>query len=303
VQGDLRSRAGAWYQSNFKSELEPNGRPVVTVDRHYTAGQAAQAIMSEATGGYFADSIGAHYKKYHLSRSKGVDEFRKWQKESVAEAGRQASILAEMYVSGIATLTPSGDPVVTLGELADGDPQWQHFFSILPLLEKLTTVLAVLVPIGNRFVKLPTGAANKLKRVTGKQLDRIKQIAKRAKSDHEASELVLKELGPPPATKHHIATDKNTVSALRGGPWTPRLKDLFDRAGLSLQHQKNIMEAVPWHSGPHSQEYNQEIYRRLVYATEGKKGDEFGRAILTELDHMAVEIRTPGTKLHDLLLY
>jgi hypothetical protein len=34
---------------------------------------------------------------------------------------------------------------------------------------------------------------------------------------------------------HHIATDKNDVSESRGGPWTPRIEDLFARAGMSLQ--------------------------------------------------------------------
>jgi hypothetical protein len=36
------------------------------------------------------------------------------------------------------------------------------------------------------------------------------------------------------AKGHHIATDKNDTAEVRGGPWTPVFKEIFDQAGMSL---------------------------------------------------------------------
>jgi hypothetical protein len=41
--------------------------------------------------------------------------------------------------------------------------------------------------------------------------------------------------------KHHIGTISNKKSALRGGPWTPRIERLFTRAGMRLEDPENIV--------------------------------------------------------------
>ncbi|QRN93001.1 AHH domain-containing protein [Archangium violaceum] len=61
---------------------------------------------------------------------------------------------------------------------------------------------------------------------------------------------------------HHIATVENGKSPARGGPWTPRLKEFFDKAGMSMEDPANKVP-VPSHKGPHPEAYHQEVFRRL----------------------------------------
>ncbi len=77
--------------------------------------------------------------------------------------------------------------------------------------------------------------------------------------------------GDPPVTGpvHHIATNKNNVSARTGGPWTPRFKAIFDAAGMSLDDALNKV-SVPGHVGPHPAKYHQIIFDRLTQAVRGK---------------------------------
>ncbi|MET0406140.1 MAG: AHH domain-containing protein [Cystobacter sp.] len=48
---------------------------------------------------------------------------------------------------------------------------------------------------------------------------------------------------PPKKTPevHHIATVENEVSTARGGPWTPRFKKLFDKAGMRMKDAENTV--------------------------------------------------------------
>lgn len=99
---------------------------------------------------------------------------------------------------------------------------------------------------------------------------------------------------------HHIATDKNSVSQLRGGPWTPRFAPLFEKAGVSMNSWKN-KTIVLGHGGPHPETYHRAIYDRLVNATAGKTGDEYAAAFTRQLHILQVEIATPGTKLNEMV--
>jgi hypothetical protein len=59
------------------------------------------------------------------------------------------------------------------------------------------------------------------------------------------------EVNPTKSKKspiHHIATDKNNKQAKGGGPWTPRFRDLFSKAGMRLSDPANKIE-VPGHVG------------------------------------------------------
>jgi len=51
---------------------------------------------------------------------------------------------------------------------------------------------------------------------------------------------------------HHLATDKNEVSAAREGPWTPVFRRIFKKAGMELKDPENIVD-VAGHKGPHPQ--------------------------------------------------
>ncbi len=99
---------------------------------------------------------------------------------------------------------------------------------------------------------------------------------------------------------HHIATDKNDTSEVSGGPWTPRFKALFERAGMSLDDPANILY-LQNHKGPHPEDYHAEVFNRLQDALEDCQTQrECRRKLMDALDEIAGELCTPGSRLHKL---
>ena len=100
---------------------------------------------------------------------------------------------------------------------------------------------------------------------------------------------------------HHLATNKNSISTARGGPWTPRFKKIFKKAGMELKDPENIVP-VEGHNGPHPQRYHELVHERLNGATESCRRVEECRAALTKaLQQLAREVVTKGTELNRLV--
>ncbi|MFP2911037.1 AHH domain-containing protein [Pyxidicoccus sp. 3LFB2] len=100
---------------------------------------------------------------------------------------------------------------------------------------------------------------------------------------------------------HHLATIRNEKSTARGGPWTPRFKKLFDKAGMKLKDPENVVP-VEGHKGPHPQEYHELVYRQLDRALRNCREMARCRAALQqELRELAEQVSTPGTLLNTLL--
>ncbi|HZH14979.1 MAG TPA: AHH domain-containing protein [Archangium sp.] len=107
--------------------------------------------------------------------------------------------------------------------------------------------------------------------------------------------------GPRRSRRHHLATDKNEISAARGGPWTPEFRKIFRRAGMELKDPENIVD-VPGHKGPHPRKYHEEVFERLNDATATCRTVVACReALTTELKQLAKEVATKGTKLNKLV--
>ena len=101
--------------------------------------------------------------------------------------------------------------------------------------------------------------------------------------------------------EHHIASNKWWTSPHQGGPWSPRLKKLFDRAGMSLDDAANKVR-VKGHKGPHPREYHEEVFERLREATQTcRTVQQCREALVAELRRLAIEIITPGSHLHKLV--
>lgn len=100
---------------------------------------------------------------------------------------------------------------------------------------------------------------------------------------------------------HHLATNKNDISDLRGGPWTPRFEDFFDKAGMSLDAKQNRVY-LKGHKGPHPEEYHDEVYDRLQRAMRNCGTVAQCRSgLVTALKQLADELCTPGSHLHRLI--
>ncbi|HEY4481343.1 MAG TPA: AHH domain-containing protein, partial [Candidatus Brocadiaceae bacterium] len=70
---------------------------------------------------------------------------------------------------------------------------------------------------------------------------------------------------------HHIATNKNSISNARGGPWTPRFEKFFKNAGLDINKGSENLVSVLNHKGPHPEAYHKLVHDRLTTATQGLK--------------------------------
>jgi hypothetical protein len=101
---------------------------------------------------------------------------------------------------------------------------------------------------------------------------------------------------------HHICTNKNTKSAVSGGPWTPICEEIFEKAGMSLEDAANKVR-IKGHEGPHPEAYHREVVDRLRAATALCDGPAQCRvALMNELARIAKDILTPGSDLRRYIL-
>lgn len=112
---------------------------------------------------------------------------------SVGEAARLASVLAELYINSIATLTPSGDLVVTIGDIAERGPQWDQLISVLPLLGQLP-IGAIIISLGSRRIKLSKAMARELEAFSPAERKVLLASAAAAKTDDEAAAIIKREI-------------------------------------------------------------------------------------------------------------
>ncbi|WP_224373052.1 AHH domain-containing protein [Hyalangium versicolor] len=101
---------------------------------------------------------------------------------------------------------------------------------------------------------------------------------------------------------HHICTNKNSISAATGGPWTPICEDIFRKAGMSLEDVANQVR-LKGHEGPHTAAYHKAVVGRLQDAVSRCKTPETCRPeLLKELAKIANELLTPGSRLRRLIV-
>jgi A nuclease family of the HNH/ENDO VII superfamily with conserved AHH len=301
--GEIRSRAASGWttflRSNEKYFVE-DGKPIVLVDENYTVALTAAAIIRGTV------RMGPFRDLFDQDRIPGPDEATRYaevQERRFREAAAIAAAIAETYLATLGSLTPAGELIVTVDDVSQHGIRWDHLLILLPALAYLRKNIKLLT------IKLPGG---RQLRLSGhhlealQKLDRGKRkalIAKAQKAESEAEALAIIKRGVGASSKgpgHHIATNKNWVSMLRGGPWTPRFQRIFDRAGMNLTDVENIVR-IPGHRGPHPEQYHREIYRRLTTAVKGRTGDAYKATLVAELRAIAAEAVTRGTKLNRLL--
>ncbi|RKH06769.1 AHH domain-containing protein [Corallococcus carmarthensis] len=100
---------------------------------------------------------------------------------------------------------------------------------------------------------------------------------------------------------HHICTNKNLISAVSGGPWTPLCEEVFSRAGLSLEDVANKVR-LRGHQGPHPHEYHEAVLRRLNDALgKCRNKDTCRERLVEELAKIADDLLTPDSELRRLI--
>src|SRR4051794_30134180 len=92
---------------------------------------------------------------------------------------------------------------------------------------------------------------------------------------------------------HHIATVENDISSVRGGPWTPRFRPIFAKAGMGMEDPDNLVPTMG-HQGPHPERYHAIVLKTLREATAGCRTMVQCREVLVgALRALAKEISTP----------
>jgi hypothetical protein len=108
--------------------------------------------------------------------------------------------------------------------------------------------------------------------------------------------------GDPEGEIHHICTNKNDKSDTTGGPWTPIFQDIFRRAGMTLNDSANLVR-IKGHKGSHTREYHTEVLDRINRAMRNCRDVAQCRsALVGELNKIARDLTTPGTKLRKLIM-
>ncbi|MGE6760312.1 AHH domain-containing protein [Corallococcus interemptor] len=108
--------------------------------------------------------------------------------------------------------------------------------------------------------------------------------------------------GDPDGPVHHICTNKNAISGVSGGPWTPICEFIFKKAGMSLEDAANKVR-LSGHEGPHPGLYHQKVVGRLQEAVSRCRTTEACRSkLMNELAKIANELLMPGSELRGLIV-
>ena len=122
-------------------------------------------------------------------------------------------------------------------------------------------------------------------------------VASTTESLRGAASTPVDEEGP----EHHIATNKWHDATHSGGPWTPQFKQLFDKAGMSLDDPANKVR-IKGHKGPHPREYHEHVFEVLSDATRTCRDMRQCRASLTKaLGRLRQQLEAEGTFLNKLV--
>ncbi|NOK19707.1 AHH domain-containing protein [Corallococcus carmarthensis] len=101
---------------------------------------------------------------------------------------------------------------------------------------------------------------------------------------------------------HHICTNKNRVSPVSGGPWTPACEEIFEKAGMTLEDAANKVR-LKGHEGPHPELYHNQVVNRLQASVRTCRTTESCRAkLLNELAKIASELLAPGSELRSYIV-
>ncbi|WP_404365731.1 AHH domain-containing protein [Corallococcus coralloides] len=101
---------------------------------------------------------------------------------------------------------------------------------------------------------------------------------------------------------HHICTNKNLVSTVSGGPWTPACEEIFEKAGMTLEDAANKVR-LKGHEGPHPEIYHNQVVNRLQTAVRTCRTTEACRTkLLNELARIANELLTAGSDLRSYIV-
>lgn len=227
--GIVRARAASSWTTfllaNEKVAVE-DGRPIVIVDENYDAALTAAAILRGVVRfGPFRDL----FQRDWIARHDVASRFRAAQQERFKEAAGTAGTIAELYVSSISSVTPSGEVVVTVEELARDGFRWEHLLIALPFMAVFRRGAKSLK------IKLPGGEEVRL---SGKLLERLRGVSPARRR------AIMKKALKARRRKEAIAIIKRGLATERGAP-PAQIKDLRRRPAVKANAERAAQGKLP----------------------------------------------------------
>ncbi|TNH27810.1 hypothetical protein FHG89_17035 [Micromonospora orduensis] len=105
-------------------------------------------------------------------------------------------------------------------------------------------------------------------------------------------------------SRRHKTEDHHIATATRKSSWTPKFKEIFKQANLSINASENIV-TLPGevHRGPHIDAYHRAVHRRLTdtIGDAAPNSTEYAQRVREALAAMKQELLTPGSQLRSLV--
>ncbi len=238
---------------NETNRVTPSGQPEITVDHTYTAGQAAQAIITAARDGMWAADVGVPFHMHRSGRGDAPAEFVEWRKKAYAEAAQNAAVLAEIHLGTIAGLTPAGDLVVAVNDVAENGITWNTVLQALPLIGKALPYIggAIILKIGSKSggtaqeIEITQKTLQKLKGLPLAKQRAITKAAAELRDAKKAAEYIAQEADE--ATVTRAASTATEYAARLGKATTKDYAKTFIDANPKLAGKVVVHHAVPQH--------------------------------------------------------
>ncbi len=237
ISGLVRSRDASgwltWPLENVFTTVE-NRRPIITVDKNFTAGQTAEEIILNARNakGAFRDS----FVDFRIPRWDGPVELRKERQHTVHQSGAEAGAIAEIFINSfVSVLGPGGAFVVTVNDVAENGLSWDQLLYALP-------VVMAKLPRGAKWLKIRILAKGskvareiefsvevleKLKQLHPDKQKEIVNAVRAAKTDAEAKAIIERGVAgatrPKPALPPPVAEDRAPIGRGKTKRYEPHI--------------------------------------------------------------------------------
>ena len=224
-------------------------------------------------------------------------------KASVAEGGKFASQIANLYVSGVVGWSLGGTLANITYDTFTGNfvAAGLGAFSIF-LIGKLAkggaaaknSISGLVLQFGKEEVIITREAAETFAKLSAAERRALLESLKSTKSATEA-QAILAALDPTSEIHHIVTTYENAARGWERN-WAQESQKILDRAAVGLESKANKL-LLPGHNGPHPELYHKRVFERLRDAARNKTGQALNDAVTKELEQIRADLLADPSRL------